>query len=169
MKRSLVSYIVFLTLSFIFFAFVIGKSKKPQYVSRNVITVKENTSDTLHALLFYHASDYFIYHGYPIGFQYDMLNLMASDIGKKIVITVEDDPEKAFYSCFTNQYDLVAMDIAVDAENSPQLIEINVGGFSGKLFQLTSGTVFGDYTDDVMEYATKKMKNTRLKLSFYRK
>ena len=80
-------------------------------MSRNVITVKENTSDTLHALLFYHASDYFIYHGYPIGFQYDMLNLMASDIGKKIVITVEDDPEKAFYSCFTNQYDLVAMDI----------------------------------------------------------
>ncbi len=66
-------------------------------------------------------------------------------------------------------HDLVAMDIAIDAENRPQLIEINVGGFSGKLFQLTSGTVFGDHTDEVMEYVTRKMKESELKISFYRK
>lgn len=66
-------------------------------------------------------------------------------------------------------HDMVAMDIAIDAENRPQLIEINVGGFSGKLFQLTSGTVFGDHTDEVMEYVTRKMKESELKISFYRK
>lgn len=79
--------------------------------SPNAIAFTENDSDTIHALLFYHASDYFVYRGSPIGFQYDMLNLMASDLGKAIVITVESNPENAFYSCFTNQYDMVAMDI----------------------------------------------------------
>jgi len=65
-------------------------------------------------------------------------------------------------------HDLVAMDIAIDSENKPQLIEINVGGFSGKLFQLTSGTVFGEYTDDVMEYVFPIMKRSKLKFFFYR-
>ena len=83
---------------------------------------------------------------------YERIKQFAIQIGKKVV-----------------HHNLVAMDIAIDSDNDPQLIEINVGSFSGKLFQLTSGTVFGDYTDDVMEYATQKMKNTRLKLSFYRR
>lgn len=83
---------------------------------------------------------------------YERVKQFAIKIGEKVV-----------------HHNLVAMDIAIDSDNNPQLIEINVGGFSGKLFQLTSGTVFGDYTDDVMEYTTQKMKNSRLKLSFYRR
>jgi len=83
---------------------------------------------------------------------YEKIKQFAIKIGEKVV-----------------HHDLVAMDIAIDFENNPQLIEINVGGFSGKLFQLTSGTVFGDYTDEVMEYVTQKMKNSELKISFFRK
>lgn len=74
-------------------------------------SVVENTSDTIQALLFYHASDYFVYRGTPIGFLYDMLNLMAKEMNKTIIITVENDPERAFWACFSHQYDLVAMDV----------------------------------------------------------
>ncbi len=83
---------------------------------------------------------------------YEYIKQFAIEIGEKVI-----------------HHDLVAMDIAIDSNNNPQLIEINVGGFSGKLFQLTSGTVFGDYTDDVMEYVTRKMKNSELKIMYYRK
>lgn len=110
MKRSLVSYIVFLALTLIFFAFVFKKGTESHQIC-SIKNIENPESDTLHAMLFYHASDYFVYRGSPIGFQYDMLKMMADDLGKNITITVESDPEYAFYTCFTNEYDIVAMDI----------------------------------------------------------
>lgn len=48
-------------------------------------------------------------------------------------------------------HDLVALDIALDAEDKPTLLEINTYGFAGWIFQLLSGPIFGEYTDEVME------------------
>lgn len=48
-------------------------------------------------------------------------------------------------------HDLVALDIALDEDNRPVLLEINTYGFAGWIFQLLSGTIFGEYTDEVME------------------
>lgn len=53
---------------------------------------------------------------------------------------------------------IVALDIAVDKQGYPVLIETNIGGFSGWLFQFTTGTVFGEYTDEVMNYCWEKYK-----------
>lgn len=53
---------------------------------------------------------------------------------------------------------LVALDIALDVNGEPILIETNVGGFSGWLFQFTTGSVFGEFTDEVMEYCYSKYK-----------
>ena len=110
MKRNLVSYIVFGVLCAILFIVVIHHDRVCRRLNNN-ISVEKNEVDTLHVLLFYHASDYFVYRGSPIGFQYDMLKLMAKDLEKEITITVESDPETAFFTCFTNDYDLVAMDV----------------------------------------------------------
>lgn len=54
---------------------------------------------------------------------------------------------------------LVALDIALNENGAPILIETNVGGFSGWLFQFTTGSVFGEFTDEVMEYCYSKYKN----------
>ncbi len=91
--------------------FVIFCDKKSNLSFKENHFVEENESDTIHALLFCHASDYFVYRGSPIGFQYDLLKQMAQDLGKKVEVTVESDPEKAFFTCFKNEYDLVAMDV----------------------------------------------------------
>lgn len=56
-------------------------------------------------------------------------------------------------------HDLVAMDIALNENNEPILIEINVGAFSSNLFQLTTSSTFKEYTDVVMEYCTQRLKN----------
>ena len=109
LKKGVVSYLVFTVLCAVFFIILFHEHGNRENVSARDIVV--NNHDTIHALLFYHASDYFVYRGAPIGFQYDMLKLMAKDLDKDIVITIETDPEKAFYTCFTNQYDLVAMDV----------------------------------------------------------
>ena len=111
MKRNLVSYFVLIALSVFLLVLVNHHDKARSGVSTANPLTAETENDTLHALLFCHASDYFIYRGSPIGFQYDMLKLMAQDLGKTIEVTVESDPEKAFFTCFENEYDLVAMDV----------------------------------------------------------
>lgn len=47
---------------------------------------------------------------------------------------------------------LIALDIALNEEGKPILIEYNIYGFSFWLFMLTEQEVFGKYTDEVIEY-----------------
>lgn len=56
------------------------------------------------------------------------------------------------------QHQLVALDIALDENDNPVLVEINIGGFGGWAFQFTTGSVFGEFTDEVMEYCWERYK-----------
>lgn len=47
---------------------------------------------------------------------------------------------------------LIALDIALDKNNNPLLIEYNIGGFSFWLFMLTNQLPLGDFTDEIIEY-----------------
>lgn len=46
---------------------------------------------------------------------------------------------------------LLALDIAITPTEKPMLIEYNIGSFSSYLFHYTGQTVFGPYTDEVIE------------------
>ena len=50
---------------------------------------------------------------------------------------------------------LFALDVVLDISNSPKLIEVNSNNFSVKFLQLTKQPVFGQYTDDIIEYCLK--------------
>ena len=50
---------------------------------------------------------------------------------------------------------LLALDIALRQDNSPVLIEYNIGAFSYWLFMLTGHTPFGRYTDEIIDYCKK--------------
>lgn len=60
---------------------------------------------------------------------------------------------------------LLALDVVLDKTNNPKLIEVNCNNFSVKFLQLTKGPVFGEYTDDIIEYC-KENKN-HLSVGFY--
>ncbi len=51
---------------------------------------------------------------------------------------------------------LLALDIVIDKEDKPHLIEFNVEGFSSWLFQYTVSTAFGKYTNEILEYCKNK-------------
>lgn len=53
---------------------------------------------------------------------------------------------------------LFALDVVLDSTNTPKLIEINSNNFSVKFMQLTKQPVFGQYTDDVIEYCLENKK-----------
>lgn len=62
---------------------------------------------------------------------------------------------------------LVALDIALDENGEPVLIETNCGGFSAWLFQFTTGPVFGEFTDEIMEYCYQEYKKLQSNIFIY--
>lgn len=48
------------------------------------------------------------------------------------------------------------LDVMIDQEGKPKLIEFNVDECSPWLYQFTTGPVFGEYTDEVIEYIRSK-------------
>lgn len=61
---------------------------------------------------------------------------------------------------------LLSLDIAMDENNKPILIEINAQAFAGWAFQMSTGSIFKEYTDEVMEYCSSRAKSLQLTTSF---
>lgn len=57
---------------------------------------------------------------------------------------------------------LIAYDIAIDKFGEPILIEVNVGKFSAYFYQFTSDGVFGEYTEEVLEYCLGNIEKRQL-------
>lgn len=47
---------------------------------------------------------------------------------------------------------LLALDIALDTDQQPRLIEFNVSSYSLPMVQMTTGPAFGSYTDEIIDY-----------------
>ncbi|WP_165156823.1 sugar-transfer associated ATP-grasp domain-containing protein [Parabacteroides sp. ZJ-118] len=56
---------------------------------------------------------------------------------------------------------LVAQDICLQADGEPCLVEFNIRAFAPWLFQFTSGTAFGKYTDEIIDYCAKHKDEVR--------
>lgn len=62
---------------------------------------------------------------------------------------------------------LVALDVMLNEEEEPILIEYNIRGFSVWLFQFTNGVGFGKYTNEIIEYCTEhRNEATRISVIF---
>jgi hypothetical protein len=51
---------------------------------------------------------------------------------------------------------LIALDIAIEKAGRPILIEYNIESFSYSPYMCTGQEVFGEYTDEIIEYCSKK-------------
>ena len=59
---------------------------------------------------------------------------------------------------------LLALDVMLDENNNPVLLEYNIRAFSVWLFQFTNGAGFGEFTDEIIEYC-KERKNDATRVS----
>lgn len=90
----------------------------------DVAAERDLSADTLKVLLFAHYSDYFIYRGVPMGFQYELLKIMADSLHKVFNVKIENDPNLAYAAAFSDKYDIVAMDFKKDVLVS-QLLDLS--------------------------------------------
>lgn len=68
------------------------------------------------ALTDFNSTDYFIYKGEPMGFTYEMLKLYAENIGIRLEIVTENNPEKAVELLKSGQVDILAYGMPVDPD-----------------------------------------------------
>jgi len=118
LKKTLIYFLAVLFLALLFgigyYCITVLKSSKNTKEEKldifiPQIEINEN-ADIVYALLYFHAADYFLYRGVPIGFQYEILKELENGIGKNVNIKVETDINKIKKELLKNSYDIIVMD-----------------------------------------------------------
>lgn len=67
-----------------------------------------------------------------------------------------------------NHLRLLALDVMIDDNNNPRLVEFNVSALSTWLFQFTINSAFGNKTEEIINYCSERRKNIeRIKISLW--
>lgn len=66
----------------------------------------------------YNSTNYFVYKGQPMGFQYELLCELADYLGTELEVTVNNDLEEKFDLLNHNEIDLIAINLTVTEERS---------------------------------------------------
>ncbi len=53
---------------------------------------------------------------------------------------------------------LLALDIVLDINGKPAMLEFNIEGYNPSIFQFTLSSAWGEYTDEIIEYCCEKLK-----------
>lgn len=75
-------------------------------------------SGKLRAVIDYNSTNYFIYRGTPMGFQYELLQQLAKDMGLELELVVSNDLEETFEGLNSRRYDLIAKNLTITKTRS---------------------------------------------------
>lgn len=112
-------------------------------------------SDTLKALIFYHAADYFVYQGSVIGYQYDLIKQMGKDLNRPVEIFIENDADKAFLKCFSNEYDIVGFDFDKAMFSPEYITESEPHSFTYPVLIMRKGTILDSNKTRIVHASSK--------------
>ena len=70
----------------------------------------------LKAVVDYNSTNYFVYRGRPMGFQYELLQQLSKDLGVKLTVSVSNNLKETFDGIENGEYDLVAKNLTVNRE-----------------------------------------------------
>jgi len=97
---------------------------------KNVISLKDDFNsiiddNTLIAITQNNSTDYFIYKGEPMGFQYELLKIFSEKLKLKLEVNVENDINKMFSSLNNSECDIIALNLTNTKERK-KLINFTV-------------------------------------------
>jgi membrane-bound lytic murein transglycosylase F len=73
------------------------------------------------AVIDFSSTNYFVFKGIPMGFQYDMLSDLAKKLELQLDVTVETDVERMKEMLLKGQVDIIAMDMAITRDRKANL------------------------------------------------
>ncbi len=85
----------------------------------NLARIRE--SGKLKVLVDFNSTNYFIYRGQPMGFQYELLQLLSEDLGVSLEVEVSNYLDDTFEGIKNGSYDLVAKNLTVTPKRSSEV------------------------------------------------
>jgi len=117
---------------FMLFSCLDGHDSKMNDILDDPGTVKLDPSlrhilerDTLIALTDYNSTNYFIYRGEPMGYQFEMLQEFADYLGVNLKLVITNDMHIAFELLDADKVDLIAMGLTVTSDRK-QLVDFTI-------------------------------------------
>ncbi|MBN2668666.1 MAG: transporter substrate-binding domain-containing protein [Bacteroidales bacterium] len=69
----------------------------------------------------YNSTDYFIYRGQPMGFQYELLTHLSEYLGLELEIVLSNDLDDSFVMLKDGEYDLMAINLTITSDRKKQI------------------------------------------------
>ena len=82
-------------------------------------TIKQ--SGTLRAVVDYNSTNYFVYRGRPMGFQYELLQHLCEDLNVNLEILVSNNLAETFDGLNKGRYDLIAKNLTITKQREKQV------------------------------------------------
>lgn len=93
------------------------QKEKESFVNLNSIE-KIRKRGKLVAVMDFNSTNYFIYRGEPMGYQYELLNILANELGVKLEVKVENDINENFQMLKKGECDIIAINLTVTKERA---------------------------------------------------
>ncbi len=117
-------------------------------------------SGVLRAAVDYNSSNYFIYRGKPMGFEYELLQTLSKDLDVRLEIVVSNQLNETFEGLKNGRFDLIAQNLTVTMPRSAELdFTLPFKQTQQVLVQRakTNKSIDSVYINSVLELANKKI------------
>lgn len=168
---QLLLIVLFLLIVVVLIPEIINKNNSDDLlpVQSNLARIKE--AKVLIAVVDYNSTNYFIYRGKPMGFQYELLQLLSKDLGVSLEIVVSNNLDETFLGIKNGQFDLVAKNLTVTRQRRTEvdftvpLLHTRQVLVQRKMTDKTNDTIFINGTRKLGGKKVYVQKNT----SYYRR
>ncbi|HSH53175.1 MAG TPA: transporter substrate-binding domain-containing protein, partial [Bacteroidales bacterium] len=116
MKGFLENLIISFLLVVILFSVNTCKDKEKESIASINSLERIQKRGKIIAVTDFNSTNYFIYRGEPMGYQYELLKLFAEHLDVKLEVLVENDVEKNFKMLVDNECDIIAINLAKTKE-----------------------------------------------------
>ena len=116
---------------FLFFAFVViflwneiedsAEKERIETAEKQNDFARIKKTGVLKAAVDYNSTNYFIYRGKPMGFQYELLQALSKDLGVTLEIVVINNISESFNGLLDNRYDLIAQNLTITGKRNKQI------------------------------------------------
>jgi len=91
--------------------------EKESFVNLNSIEQIKKRGKLI-AVMDFNSTNYFIYRGEPMGYQYELLQLLAEQLGVKLEVKVENDIDENFRMLMEGECDIIGINLTITKERS---------------------------------------------------
>ncbi len=97
------------------------KKEKEDKQNKIYVFSRIKKTGTLRAAVSYNSTNYFIYHGKPMGFEYEILQALSKDLGVNLEIVVSNNLRETFDGLIDNRFDVIAQNLTVTGTRNKEL------------------------------------------------